>query len=93
MTIDRSFEKELHCNAAQGARQPLSAFANRFTAQRNARCSQRRRGRERGPQALRTGYVSRAPPAIEDSVDRERTVLVRLMVQLPFYSKPWSMEA
>ena len=34
-----------------------------------------RRGCEREPHALLTGYVSRAPPAIQDSVDRERTAL------------------
>ena len=83
MTIDRSFEKELHCNAARSARQPLSAFANRFTALRSARGSQRRRGRKREPQALRTGYVYLLPPAIQDSVDRERALMVPVICSSP----------
>src|SRR2546422_1165737 len=80
MMIGRLFEKEIHCNAARGARHPLSAVGSRFTALRTARCSQERRGHE--PQ-LRTGYVSRPPQAIHDSVDRERAMVVRVICSPP----------
>src|SRR6266850_8505942 len=83
MTIDRLFEKELHCNAARSARQPLNALASRFTALRAARCSQRRRSRKREPRALRTGYVYLIPLAIRDRVARELAVLVRVIGSSP----------
>ena len=83
MTIDRFFEKELHCNAARSARQPLSAFASRFTALRAARCSRRRRGRKSEPRAPRTGYVDLIPLAIQDRVARELALLVRVIGSSP----------